>query len=48
MDIAQILQAVSLFEKIEHILYQNPTIEVFKKWGVYMPAISINDELVGS
>ena len=41
------VQAVllALFDKrVEHILYQNPPIEVFKKWGVYMPAISINDE----
>ena len=36
---------LALFDKrVEHILYQNPPIEVFKKWGVYMPAISINDE----
>ena len=41
------VQAVllALFDKrVEHILYQNPPIEVFKKWGVYMPAISMNDE----
>ena len=41
------VQAVllALFDKrVEHILYQSPPIEVFKKWGVYMPAISINDE----
>ena len=41
------VQAVllALFDKrVEHILYQSPPFEVFKKWGVYMPAISINDE----
>ena len=41
------VQAVllALFDKrVEHILYQSPPFEVFKKWGVYMPAISMNDE----
>ena len=41
------VQAVllALFDKkVDHILYQNPPLEVFKQWGVYMPAISINNE----
>ena len=31
-------------KKIEHTLYRSPPLEIFKKWGVYMPAVSINDE----
>ena len=30
-------------KKIEHIISQRPPLEVFKTWGVYMPAVSIND-----
>tara|TARA_Y100000768_G_scaffold88640_1_gene63637 strand:- start:2469 stop:3308 length:840 start_codon:yes stop_codon:yes gene_type:complete len=30
-------------KKIEHIISQKPPLEVFKTWGVYMPAVSIND-----
>ena len=29
---------------IKHRVYINPPPEVFKKWGVYMPAVSINGE----
>ena len=31
-------------KKIEHTLYRSPPLEIFKKWGVYMPAVSINDD----
>ena len=31
-------------KKIDYKLYQIPPLEVFKRWGVYMPAVSFNDE----
>ena len=31
-------------KKINYKLYQIPPFEVFKHWGVYMPAVSINNE----
>lgn len=34
-----------LHEKgIEHTLHQLPPLEAFKRWGVFMPAVSIDDE----
>ena len=30
-------------KKIDHSLSQNPPLEVFAKWGVYMPAISFDE-----
>ena len=31
-------------KEIDYDLYARPPYEVFKKWGVYMPAVSLNDE----
>ena len=31
-------------KKINYKLYQIPPLEVFKRWGVYMPAVSFNNE----
>ena len=30
-------------KKIDHSLSQKPPLEVFAKWGVYMPAISFDE-----
>ena len=41
------VQAVllALYDKeLEYDLYVRPPYEVFKKWGVYMPAVSLNEE----
>ena len=41
------VQAVllALYDKdMEYDLYVRPPYEVFKKWGVYMPAVSLNEE----
>ena len=41
------VQAVllALYDKeIDHDLYIRPPYEVFKKWGVYMPVVSLNEE----
>ena len=30
-------------KELEYELYVRPPYEVFKKWGVYMPAVSLDD-----
>ena len=31
-------------KKLDYDLYVRPPYDVFKKWGVYMPVVSLNEE----